>query len=101
MVTLRKPRRPAKPSTTEPPQDVAWSITRLTATPAKSVGIVYAPDETTAIARAIEQFNPGGATVEAGRTTRVARTGKRRCRPLWRDRPRLGTIRSRRGPDHA
>jgi len=68
---LRKPRRPVKASSTEPPQDVAWSITRLTATPAKSVGIVYAPDETTAIARAIEQFK----IPEAQRLKLAARRG--------------------------
>ena len=37
-------------------EDDAWNITRLTGTTAEYVGRVYAPDEPTAIARAIEEF---------------------------------------------
>jgi hypothetical protein len=37
-----------------PPKDVAWIVTRLGATPAKYVARVYALDEKTAIAKAIE-----------------------------------------------
>jgi hypothetical protein len=43
-----------KPTT--PPQDKSWSIYRLRGTLAAFVGIVYAPDEKTAIAKAIEEF---------------------------------------------
>jgi len=52
-------------------EDVAWNITRLTATPAKFIGRVYAPDEATAIARAIEQFE----IPEAQRLKLAARRG--------------------------
>jgi len=38
------------------PQNVAWVITRITGTPAKYVGRVVAPDEQTAIAKAIEEY---------------------------------------------
>ena len=54
MFSIRKRRSPAKP--TQPPKDVQWVISLLEATPAKQIGIVYAPDEATAMARAIEQF---------------------------------------------
>jgi hypothetical protein len=43
-----------KPTT--PPQDKSWSIYRLRGTPAAFVGIVYAPDEKTAIERAVQEF---------------------------------------------
>jgi hypothetical protein len=51
MVPPRKPAEPAKPS-----KHVAWNIVRLTGSPAKQIGRVYAPDETTAIAKAIDEF---------------------------------------------
>ena len=54
MAASRKPQMPAQPPA--PKQDVAWTITRLTSTPAKQIGRVYAPDETTAIAKAIQEF---------------------------------------------
>jgi len=47
----RKPTRPKS----APSADVAWIITRIGATPAKHVARVYAPDEKTAIAKAIEE----------------------------------------------
>jgi hypothetical protein len=46
-----------KPST--PPADKpvhSWAIYRLSGTPAKLVGIVYAPDEKAAIEQAIKEF---------------------------------------------
>jgi len=52
MAAPRKAQNTAK----APTKDVAWSITRITGTPAKQLGIVYAPDQATAIACAIEQF---------------------------------------------
>ena len=51
------PRKSQKSQPTSAPSaDVAWTITRLTGTPAKLIGLVYAPDEATALTRAIEQF---------------------------------------------
>jgi hypothetical protein len=40
----------------KPTKDQAWTIYRLKATPAVMLGRVYAPDEESAIAKAIEQF---------------------------------------------
>ena len=46
-------REPTRPKSEV--KDVAWIVTRLGATPAKYVARVYAPDEQTAIAKAIEE----------------------------------------------
>jgi hypothetical protein len=37
-------------------QERRWRIMRVTATPAKQLGHVYAPDEDTALKKAIEEF---------------------------------------------
>jgi hypothetical protein len=39
------------------PQAHSWAVYHLKETPAKLVGIVYAPDEQSAIATAIEEFD--------------------------------------------
>jgi hypothetical protein len=56
-------RPPAKKPTTEPraaeAQQFSWAIYRLKGTPAKLLGNVEAPDEQTAINRAIDEFNIG------------------------------------------
>jgi hypothetical protein len=72
MVTPRKPAKSVKAAApADPPNDFAWTIIRLTSTPAKQIGRVYAPDETTAIAKAIEQFKIS----EAHRQKLAARRG--------------------------
>jgi hypothetical protein len=48
-------RRPKEPKQTGK-QEYSWSIFKLRGTPAQFIGIVEAPDETTAIQRAIEEF---------------------------------------------
>ena len=47
-------RKPKKPVRREPP---AWEVYRLKSSPAAFVGLVYAEDEETAIAVAIEEHN--------------------------------------------
>jgi hypothetical protein len=42
-----------RPTKERPP---SWAVYHLKGTPAKLVGIVYAPDERSAIKRAIEEF---------------------------------------------
>ena len=54
----RKPTRPKSEPKSAPSADVAWIITRIGATPAKYVVRFYAPDEKTAIAKAIEDGVP-------------------------------------------
>jgi hypothetical protein len=51
--------RPPKPPAPEPAAAKlpSWAIHRLKGTPAKLLGNVEAPDEETAIKRAIEEFN--------------------------------------------
>jgi len=53
MAKKRGPPRKAASSSRE----VAWSISRITGTPARYVGQVYAANEAAAIKRAIEEFN--------------------------------------------
>jgi hypothetical protein len=48
--------RPRPKSRPKKPPEVAWTITRITGTPAKYIGQVDAPDEHTAVAKAIEEF---------------------------------------------
>jgi hypothetical protein len=50
---VMSPRKPTRPKSE--PKDVAWVVTRLGATPAKYIARVYAPDEKTAIAKAIDE----------------------------------------------
>jgi hypothetical protein len=54
---------------TKPPQDRSWSVYQLRGTPAKFIGLVYAPDEATAIQKAIEEFKiaPGATWPEGAR----------------------------------
>jgi hypothetical protein len=47
----------AKRPTTEQRRTPLWSVYHLKGTPAKLVGIVEAPDEQSAIAKAIEEYN--------------------------------------------
>ena len=56
MAAPRKPAKSVKAVPADPPNDFAWTIIRLTASPAKQIGRVFAPDETTAIAKAIDEF---------------------------------------------
>ena len=49
-------KRPGPPRKTAP-REVAWTITRITGTPARYVGQVYAANVADAIKRAIEEFN--------------------------------------------
>ncbi len=49
---MRKPKKPARRR--EPP---AWEVYRLKGSPAAFVGLVYAEDEETALALAIEEHN--------------------------------------------
>jgi len=51
----RKPTRPKSEPKSAPSTDFAWILNRLGATPAKYIARVYAPDEKTAIAKAIEE----------------------------------------------
>jgi len=53
MAKKRSPPRKAERA----PREVAWSISRITGTPAKYLGQVYATTEADAIKRAIEEFN--------------------------------------------
>jgi len=50
-------KRGPPPKAAHPPREVAWSISRITGTPARYVGQVYAANEADAIKRAIEEFN--------------------------------------------
>jgi hypothetical protein len=50
------PGRPRKPKQTES-TEYSWSIYRLRGTPAAFIGIVDAPDEASAIKKAIEDYN--------------------------------------------
>jgi hypothetical protein len=52
MAKKAKQHKAARPS-----REVAWIITRLTATPARYVGRVFAANEADAIERAIKEFN--------------------------------------------
>jgi hypothetical protein len=47
----------AKRTRTKQRQTHSWAVYHLTATPAKLLGIVDAPDEPTAIARAIVEYD--------------------------------------------
>jgi len=51
----KKTKSPRK--TTRPSREVAWTITRITGTPARYIGQVYAANEADAIKRAIEEYN--------------------------------------------
>jgi len=43
-------------SKTKPAPNIPWTIYRLKGTPARNLGRVYAPDQETAIKKAIEEF---------------------------------------------
>jgi hypothetical protein len=54
---MSQPPKKAPPEAAAPAKQHRWSIYRLKGTPAKLLGHVEAPDEESAIKRAIEEFN--------------------------------------------
>jgi hypothetical protein len=47
----------ALPSEEDDKAEIRWRVVRINSTPAKLIGHVYAPDDKTAIKRAIAQFD--------------------------------------------
>jgi hypothetical protein len=64
--------RPRNPARAKPSEDVAWVVTRITGTPAKYVGRVYARDEQSAIAKAIAEFGITNPQLQRRLTARRA-----------------------------
>jgi hypothetical protein len=54
---MSRPSKQPAPDQTAARKEFSWAIYRLKGTPAKLLGHIEAPDEETAIKKAIEEFN--------------------------------------------